>query len=393
MIRYRVAYCAAFAAVILFYLFFNDYLSFFILLLFFLMTVFSALFTFIAVKKTSVTLSAEAPAVNKDEGFLLNILFQNSSVFPIARARVEICCLNSLGGEKEKKALFLPVNAGAGQIVQFQMESEYCGKITAELTAVKFYDYLGLFSFKRKIQACTEVFVLPKMQLIDIQIDTATNASTESNTYSKVKPGDDPSEIFDIRAFRGGDRPQRIHWKLSTKLDELMVKECSLPMDSEVLLLIDLLAPDMRILDALVEVLSTLSHFFNEIQMNHRIEWFDSKNNLFCEETIAEDEGLAILLNAVLSARGYQNEPYALACQNKLEEYAHNYPHAIYVTGGLTDELIEFCDRFNGEKTTILYICEETDEELERLHFDALNANIFRIHPGKIQECLSGVIL
>jgi hypothetical protein len=393
MFRYRAAYCAALAAAILFYLFFDSYLSFFTLILFFLLTILSLLFTFIAVKKTTIKLAMENPSANKDEGFVLNVLLKNSSIFPIARTRLKIRCTNSLCGEKENKTLVLPVNAGAEQAVRFPIQSDYCGKITVELAEIKFYDYLGIFSFKKKGNIFSEIFVLPNMHLIDAQIDTATNTSTESNTYSKIKPGDDPSEIFDIRPFRGGDRLRSIHWKLSSKLDELMVKEFSLPTDSEVLLLVDLLAANMHTLDTLVEVLATLSHFFNEIQINHRVDWFDSKNNLFCDERIESEEDLSLLLNAVLSSRGYQSEPYALACRNKLSGYSHDYPHAIYITGCLTNELTAFCDRFNGEKTTILYICEETNERQEPIHFDTLNAKIVKIQPGKIQECLSGVIL
>ena len=37
----------------------------------------------------------------------------------------------------------------------------------------------------------------------------------ESDSYSTIKGGDDPSEVFAIREYREGDRLQRIHWKLS----------------------------------------------------------------------------------------------------------------------------------------------------------------------------------
>ena len=40
--------------------------------------------------------------------------------------------------------------------------------------------------------------------------------------------GYDPSELFDVREFQNGDRLQSVHWKLSARTDELMVKELSL---------------------------------------------------------------------------------------------------------------------------------------------------------------------
>lgn len=393
MFRYRIAYCFILAAAILFYLFFNGYLSFFTLVFVLLLPFISWLFMLFAVLKTTIHLEMNSPVANKNEEFILNIILKNSSILPIARTRLKLNFVNSLCGVTQNETLFLPVNTMGEQIVGHRVQSQYCGKITVELTQIKFYDYLGIFTTKKKSSLCAETFILPKMQFIDAQIDTATNASVESSTYSKVKPGDDPSEIFDIRPFRGGDRLRSIHWKLSSKLDELMVKEFSLPTDSEVLLLTELLAPDMTMLDTLVDVLASLSHFLTENQINHRIEWFDIKNNQFSDETIESDEDLAVLLNAILSADSYRDKPYALACRNKLGGIAHDYPHAIYITGRLTNELTEFCDRPNGEKTTVLHICAETDNEQEKLGLNTLNAAVVKIKPGTIQECLSGVIL
>ncbi len=395
MFRYRIAYCAALAAAILFYLFFNGYLSFLMLVFVILLPFVSWLLTLLAVRKTTVRLEMKSPVANKKEDFLLNILLKNTSIFPVARARLKFCCVNSLCGKKQNETLFLSVNANAQLAVEHRMQSQYCGKITAELTQIKYYDYLGIITIKQKPSICTEAFVIPKIQFIDAQIDTATNTCLESSTYSKVKQGDDPSEIFDIRPFRSGDRLRSIHWKLSSKLDELMVKEFSLPTDSEVLLLTELLAPDMIEVDTIVEVLATLSHFLLENRINHRIEWFDVKKNQFNNETIESDEDLAVLLNAILSTGSYRDESYSLDCRNRLGKIARDYPHAIYITGQLTNALTAFCDRPSGEKTTVLCVCEKMDDDQRKLadNLNVMNVAVVKIHPGKIQESLSGLIL
>jgi uncharacterized protein (DUF58 family) len=393
MFRYRIGYCAVLAAAILFYLFSSGYLSFFTMVFLFLLPLVSWLFTLLAVFKTTVSTEMKSPIANKNEEFILNVIVKNTSIFPIARAQLKLCCVNSLCGVKQRQTLFLPVNARAEQLVEHRIQSQYCGKITVELSQIKYYDYLGIFTIKKKLGVCTEAFVLPQIQFIDARIDTATNVSMESSTYSKVKPGDNPSEIFDIRPFRDGDRMRNIHWKLSSKLDEWMVKEFSQPTDSTVLLLTELLAPNMQMLDTLVDVLATLSHFLTENQMNHRIAWFDQKNAQFNEETIESEDDFGLLMNTVLSAGGYRDKPFALTCRNKLGNFTHDYPHAIYLTGRLTAALTDFCDRPNGEKTTVLYICEKTDSEQESLGLNTLNAQVVKIRPEKIQECLSGVIL
>lgn len=51
----------------------------------------------------------------------------------------------------------------------------------------------------------------------------------EADVYDDFHPGDDPSEIFGVREFRAGDKMQSIHWKLSAKSDDLLVRENSQP--------------------------------------------------------------------------------------------------------------------------------------------------------------------
>ena len=46
----------------------------------------------------------------------------------------------------------------------------------------------------------------------------------ENDSYSREKEGDDPSEVFDIRPMRPGDRMQQVHWKLTARTGEMMVK-------------------------------------------------------------------------------------------------------------------------------------------------------------------------
>ena len=204
-----------------------------------------------------------------------------------------------------------------------------------------------------------------------------------------------PLKFFDIRPFRSGDRLRKIHWKLSSKLDELMVKEFSLPTDSSVLLLIELMAPDVAALDAVVETLASFSQFLLENEINHHVEWYHAEHQLFQENTIETDEDLAVLLNTVLSSKRYQDKPWALACHNELSNAAREYPHVIYITGQLSDTLIAFCDQRSGSaKTTVLY-CGQMDESQQKLTstLNSLDIKVVKISSDRIQESLSGLMI
>ena len=395
MFRYCAAYCAALAAAILFFILFKEYLSFFTLIFVLLLPFVSWIFMLFAVRRTTAELRMKNAPAGKDEEFSLYVTLKNASFLPLVRAQLCFSCENSLSGEKQEQILFVPVNAHSEQTAEYRLRSRYCGQVTARLTQLCYYDPLGIFTVRQKPDFHAETFVIPRVHLIDAAVDTTAAAATESSSYSEEKPGGDPSEIFDVRAFRSGDRLRSIHWKLSSKLDELMVKEFSLPTDSEVLLLIELLAPDMEVLDALLETAASLSHFFTENQISHRIEWFHKKENRLLTADIKNDDDLASLLNGVLSAQFYRDEPYLLDCRSKTEKDAGSFSHAIYITGKLTDALSGLCDRPDGEKITVLYVGGQMDAGQLPLAdaLRAMNADVVTVYPGKIQQSLSGLIL
>ncbi|MDF1493219.1 DUF58 domain-containing protein [Caproiciproducens sp. CPB-2] len=395
MFRCRAAYCAVLAAAILFFIFFKEYLAFFTLVLILILPFFSWLFLVLAVRKTTAELAAQNVTPYKNQEFSLYITLKSASAFPLLRAKLHFSCVNSLSGERQEQTLFTPVNARSEQTAEYRMQSRYCGRITVKLTQLQYYDPLGIFQISRKPDLRAECFIAPRVHPVDSSIDMTAAAGTESNTYSEEKPGDDPSEIFDVRAFRSGDRLRSIHWKLSSKLDELMVKEFSLPVDSGIRVLLELLAPDMETLDALMETAASLSHFFTENRIIHRIEWYGKEEDRLYTSLIQSDEDLASLLNSLLSAQSYREEPYVLKSRSKTEQDAGSFSHAVYITGKLTEALTELCDRPNGEKITVLFVGGETDDEQLRLAdaLRAMNAEVATVHPEKIQQCLSGLIL
>ena len=59
----------------------------------------------------------------------------------------------------------------------------------------------------------------------------------ESFRYSGARPGDDPGETFDIREYQEGDSIRQIHWKLTGKLDKMMIRQRSFPVDDTILIL------------------------------------------------------------------------------------------------------------------------------------------------------------
>ena len=68
--------------------------------------------------------------------------------------------------------------------------------------------------------------------------EPARDVQQSEQSYLR-RPGADLSEVFDLRGYVPGDDPRNIHWKLSNKLDTLLVRQGSTPSHSRLALLLD----------------------------------------------------------------------------------------------------------------------------------------------------------
>ena len=87
------------------------------------------------------------------------------------------------------------------------------------------------------------VGILPECHLIPVEITRKTREFiAESDEYFDRENGDDPSEVYQIREYRDMDSLRDVHWKMSAKAEELLVKEHGKPKGCVVLIWLNLKA-------------------------------------------------------------------------------------------------------------------------------------------------------
>ena len=74
-----------------------------------------------------------------------------------------------------------------------------------------------------------------RYRLIDFVISSMVNCGIDNISILGYKPksGGGFSDFYELREYRQGDSLKNIHWKLSSKYDDLIVKEPSLPIYKE----------------------------------------------------------------------------------------------------------------------------------------------------------------
>lgn len=284
-----------------------------------------------------VELVSTAHVVNKEEAIPITVQLTNITIFPITNLRIYLTYQNSYSSKKFTKEINVSLDSRTSSSVVCNLLSDYAGNIKINLRSIKIYDYLGLFSMRRKLKNTFKAAVLPHYYELESDKASQKNISiVESDNYSPYKSGDDPSEVFAVREYREGDRPQRIHWKLSTKVGRLMIKEFSNPLDCSDILFINLSVPEkvnvLYYIDSILECALSISYTLLLKEQPHYIAWYDESNVMCRRIRITQEKDLFEAVDGLLQAKTFTPEIDVMTAY--LAEYPYEqYTDFIYITG------------------------------------------------------------
>lgn len=107
---------------------------------------------------------------------------------------------------------------------RLDLKLDYCGVYEIVCEELFSYDFFGIFARRLECPRTVNIIVMPKE--IGVVADTeALGIFDEKDAYNDPLAGDDVSEIKELRGYREGDRLSQVHWKLSSKSEDLIVKE------------------------------------------------------------------------------------------------------------------------------------------------------------------------
>lgn len=320
--------------------------------------------------KLKVELIPMAHIVSKGEIIPLSVQIENPTIFPISHLKIYLTYKNGYIKDRFRKEYQVSVDGRSKTSIICKLHSEYAGNLEITLKGVRIADYLKLFALKKrrkdelKIAVVPTYYELTEEYLFDHQIRLL-----ESDHYSKRKSGDDPSEVFNIREYREGDRLQRIHWKLSRKQGQLMIKEFSDPMNCSILLLVNLCVPNRETLlfymDAIMECALSLTYTFLRNQQMHYVAWYDVKNGGFRMIRVEQELDIYEAIDGLLQALPYLKEVDVLS--SYLAEHPNDrYTDFFYVTGDVAEDNMELLSVVRADSKQLIYISDENQAYDER---------------------------
>lgn len=144
---------------------------------------------------------------------------------------------------------------------------------------VRIYDWTGWFYLTIYTKQTAAAHLLPQVSELPLQLSGAVrNFFGEAEVYDDLRGGTDTSEVFQIRPYAPGDRLQNIHWKLSAKSEELMVREHSLPKGCAIVLLLGARRMEKlshRRRDLFLQIAAAISFALTDAGCPHIVSWYD----------------------------------------------------------------------------------------------------------------------
>lgn len=260
----------------------------------------------------------------KDTPFAVEVGLENAGLLPAPEVRVEVWCRDEYTGRTEGLSGAAMLDSRGQATLRFTLDCAHCGRLSFRLGRVQVWDHLGVFAAKcRTAGGVQQVSVLPPVPGGGETLSGGQAWQSGEGEGLSRRPGDDPGDTYDIREFREGDAVRRIHWKLSAKTDELMVRDFGRPMERTTLVLLDLRAeerPDRAAWDRFLERVAQVSAGLLAGGFAHEVIWYQPEGAGRCAMSVSNERELQWMLCPLVGASTYKGDEIGEEEQDTTEQ-------------------------------------------------------------------------
>lgn len=317
--------------------------------------------------KLSVTVEPPYYVVVAKSPVILKVTICNKTYFPINCVSFQLTSQNSFAIDGVKaSSQVVSAQVMPREMVELNVTvmSPHCGNVRVEIQSIRVYDFLRLTYCTRQFEQ-EEVTItnLPPMIKPKEKIPILDVDAEESNIFSTQKGGEDTSQVFDYHEYIQGDRLKNINWKLSSRMNELMVKEFSFPISSRTLIMSELNAATYEEIDDIMTASCFVSHWLLENQYTYTMRWIQSHEMREFDQVIdpATDNSFTLL---AIFQQFYSGAVYKENYLLNSYKNGTSFSNVIYVVHTVSAMMLEqlFEISLHANVTVVCHIRKKTDE-------------------------------
>ena len=177
---------------------------------------------FIVRRAVSTSLYCGADTAEKNSPVPVTLTVKNRYILPVPFVEAELSLPGAAALSSVEAVIAAPLSPLGEYVFSKNVTFLYKGEYTCGIKNIYVGSLLRFFRFKLDQHKCKSIIVLPqRIRIDDIPQRYVNETSAVSATPVK---GADSAELTEIKEYVPGDPIRNIHWKLSTKAQELMTK-------------------------------------------------------------------------------------------------------------------------------------------------------------------------
>ena len=314
-------YCILFGLTLYAWNFFRSYFLFLALILIVCSPVVSFLLLWFSRDKLRAQAVLPDNRVGRDTEIFFDINVLGSGRFAAFTADVTYSWSNLFTGYSERKKQHLWVAPGGGSKIKQLLSSRYAGRVDIQIEAFEVYDLFHMFCLRGCDKSDAYVIVWPSFSETDEEeIYSCVEGFPKENEIKKR--GIDYNPDYEIREYIPGDELKSIHWKLSAKQEQLMVRE-RLASGREKINILLPLSEDRQCNDSLMEAVYALGRLLLHKEYPIQLYW-PGRGGRLRGYFAAEQGELENAISEILSDNGLHQTGEAEA-QMSVEHPAESY--------------------------------------------------------------------
>ena len=381
---------------VFFYILYEGVLSLMMLVFLTLMPIVLFIFNLYVSSKLSFVVSIDRTSSTIGQAVPVNIMIYNRSLIPVPSAEITIDYTVTSSRNTEQLKINTPIFPNNVQNLSTNFICEHLGTVNCTVKKVKLFDMLKLTRMNvRKAniyQDNNSVMIMPEAFELTNPIADYNDLSIDSDIFSPDKPGDDPSEIFAIREYADGDRMTRIHWKLTAKTDNLMVKDYSLPLTDNFLILVDTYISELSedpayTYDTIISLSFSLSSLLQENEKRHRVACYDDLSGDLCEMQVSDDQSLLDASAAILNCHMASQPDMSTIAAAAYDETNNKYGHLILVCSEFTDKASAVLSSSGLAARYTVLLCGSNN--LSEMQSESSDIDIIPVSEDRIEQSIA----
>lgn len=371
MKRNRILYFSLFTLALFFIYFYGGKIPYMFFYTIAITPLVSILLTTIAFFRFTYFEEIDKISIVKGEEFNYNLNICNEDFFLYPYINVTFSTGNVFLGkqlEKESFSLF-PFSK---KTFQFKAVAKYRGEYEIGIKSIEFEDYLGIFKLTHKPQSSKVVKVYPRVvELSGVKLKPMLLSESHSipNTMSEST-----NTMSDIREYIYGDSIKKVHWKLSSKMNKLLVKKFDATSKANSALILDLTklkcSPEenLSIEDTLIECVVSFAYYLLGGRSNVSLIYYKDKYTEIRAQNILQFQDIYDLL-AKITFNNHNN----IEVKDLLSMYVQNNSlkksNILLFTSSVNSDLIDelYKATLSGFDVNLLYVSNNNEEKTKML--------------------------